>query len=521
MYRMPLSRVYFIVLASLSLILPVAAFAGTGCGDLAHLTLPHTKITSAETVAAGVFNSPPGADNQHAKNVLKENLPAGYASLPSFCRVAATITPTSDSDIRVEVWMPTSGWNNRFNAVGNGGWAGSIQYAEMAVALAGGYATASTDTGHTGNSGAFGLGHPEKLVDYSYRAVHEMTVLAKTLISSFYGNPPKYSVFVGCSLGGHQGLNEADKYPTDYDGIVAGAPSLNWARLNASRVYLNRYVNRSADSAIPPEKYALIHKAVLDACDGLDGVRDGVLEDPTECRFDPKTLECRGVDGPDCLSPAQVKSAEALYSSVKSPKTGEQVYPKVMQPGSELGWDLIAGPEPLPYAREALEYLVYKDPTWNWHDFNPSTDLDAALAKNTGLVDFDYPTLKPFFDRGGKLLLYHGWSDPVISPAGTVDYFKSIKNRLGPSVVENSIQLYMVPGMTHCWGGPGTDVFDVKASVDSWLSTGKAPAKVVASHKTNGAVDRSRPLCPYGQVATYKGKGSTDDAQNFACATGR
>jgi feruloyl esterase len=494
-------------LPGLALAAPISA-PGMACENLASLSLPNTTINSAATVAAGSF-PPPGSGDAQTKE---------FSTLPPFCRVAATLTPSSDSDIRVEVWMPISGWNGKLEAVGNGGWAGSIRYADMSVALAVGYATASTDTGHEGNSGAFGLGHPEKLTDYSYRAVHEMTVFAKSIIGSFYGTAPKISYFSGCSLGGHQGLTEAERYPADFDGIVSGAPSLSWSHLNAARVYINRVVHHSEDSYIPPERYSLIHDAVLQACDALDGVKDGVLEAPRQCHFDPKVLLCRGSEGPSCLNGAQVQSARAMYGPIKSPKTGKEVYPPVVEPGSELGWGNLAGPEPLGYALEAFKYLVYKDPNWDWHHFNPATDLDAALAIDTGLTDFDYPTLKAYFDRGGKLLIYHGWSDTTISPTGTVDYFNSIQKRLGSVVIGKSIQLYMVPGMGHCSGGPGTDVFDKMGAIEQWVAQGTAPAQIMASHRTGATVDRTRPLCPLGKVATYKGTGSTDDAANFVCA---
>lgn len=490
------------------LCLPViASAAGVPCKNLARLALPNTTIDLARTIAPGSFLSPQGDDTQTNK----------YASLPSFCRVAATVKPTSDSDIRVEIWMPESGWNGKFEAVGNGGWAGSIRYADMSVALAGGFATASTDTGHEGNSAAFGLGHPEKLIDYSYRAVHEMSVLAEAIIRSFYGAPPAVSFFNGCSLGGHQGLVEAERYPADYDAIVSGAPSLNWTHLNAARMYIYSFVHRSVESYIPPAKYSLIHDAVLEACDGLDGVKDGVLEDPLRCRFDPKVLECKGVEGPACLTAAQVLSAETMYDPIRNPRTRREVYPQVTEPGSELGWGNLVGPKPLPYPCEALGYLVYKDPHWNCRQFNWATDLDGALAADTGLADFDYPTLKAYFDRGGKLLMYHGWSDTTISPMGTVDYFESIEGRLGQGVVGKSIELYMVPGMGHCKGGVGTDLFDKMGAMEQWVTTGTAPAEILASHRTGAVVDRTRPLCPFGQVAAYKGGGSTNDAANFVC----
>jgi feruloyl esterase len=500
-------------LALAGLCLPaIAPAAEVPCEDLARVSLPETTIDFARSTPAGEFPTPPRGSDPQTK---------GYANLPSFCRVAATVKPTTDSDIHVEVWMPESGWNNKFEAVGNGGWAGSIRYADMAVALASGYATASTDTGHEGNSGAFGLGHPEKLTDYSYRAVHEMVVVAKAMIGLFYGTTPRISFFSGCSLGGHQGLTEAEKYPSDFDAIVAGAPSLSWSHLNAARMYMNAFVHRSEDSYIPPAKYSVIHEAVLQACDALDGVKDGVLEDPRRCHFDPKVLECHGTEGPACLTTAQIESARAMYGPVKSPKTGDEIYPPMMQPGSELDWGVVAGPEPLLYVREAFQYLVYKDPHWDWHQFNPATDLDKVLATDTGLTDFDYPTLKAYFDRGGKLLIYHGWSDGTISPMGTVDYFKSIETRLGQAVVGKSIELYMIPGMTHCTGGPGTDVFDKMAAIERWVATGTAPARIVASHRDGTKVDRTRPLCPFGQVAAYKGSGSTDEAAHFVCAAER
>lgn len=485
--------------------------AETSCQTLRLLALPNTTISSAIIVAHGAFA--PTA-NELADHEPKTNV---FSILPSFCRVSATVRPSRDSEIKIEVWMPASGWNGKFQGVGNGGWAGSIHYVEMGDAVLAGYATAGTDTGHQLNSGSFGLGHPEKLTDFSYRAIHEMTVLAKVIVRTFYGTRPRLSFFNGCSLGGHQGLIEADRYPTDFDGIVAGAPVLNWSRLNASRMAMSLVVHRSADSYIPPTKYPMIHHAVLEACDALDGVKDGVLEDPRRCRFNPKVLECKESDGPDCLAAAQVRTAEDLYEPIRSPKTGAQVAPGLMQPGSELGWAWVAGPEPMSITKEFFEYLVYKDPRWDWHRFNPATDIDATLAADTGLTDFDYPTLKPFFDRGGKLLIYHGWSDPVITPMGTVEYFNNEVKTLGRNVVGKSIELYMVPGMEHCRDGAGTDVFDKMAAIERWVAEGTAPDQILASHRTGMTVDRTRWLCTFGKVDMYKGSGSTEDAKNFSC----
>jgi feruloyl esterase len=468
-----------------------------------------------------------------------------YSRLPAFCRVAATLTPSSDSDIKIEVWMPAneprrsteqtravlgahsapgsggeprSRWNGKFQAVGNGGWAGSISYGALAAALSAGYATASTDTGHAGNSAEFALGHPEKVVDIGYRAVHEMTIKAKTIIEAYYGTAPRLSFWNGCSLGGRQGLAEAQRYPADFDGIVAGAPAWNNIHLHAGRLAVNQSVNKTPQSSIPPEKYPAIHRAVIDACDRLDGVKDGVIENPMQCRFDPQVLKCQGADGPTCLTAPQVESVRALYAPVKHPSTGEVIYPGV-RPGSELSFGVIGGPEPVSTALGAFKYVVFGDANWDWRRFNLATDVDFADKKDNGVLSTADPNLKPFFDRGGKLLLYHGWNDTQVAPDHSIMYFDRVVGRLGKSVVGKSIQLYMVPGMNHCQGGAGTDTFDKMAVIEEWIDKGQAPDRIVASHMTGGKADKTRPLCPFGRMATWKGIGSTDDAANFTCVS--
>jgi feruloyl esterase len=402
-------------------------------------------------------------------------------------------------------------------AVGNGGYAGVISYPALGVALKAGYATASTDTGHTGNSGAFALGHPEKLVDYAYRGVHEMTMQAKEIINSFYDDRPTTSLWSGCSLGGKQGITEAAKYPSDFDAIVAGAPGIHQMHLMAGRLAANVFVHRSDDSYIPPAKYGLIHQAALQACDAADGVKDGVIDNPTRCHFDPKVLLCKGADGPNCLTAAQVKTARALYSAVKNPSTGEEVLPQLLLPGSELGWAVLAGPQPLRYTVETFQYALFNDANWDWHRFNAAKDIDFALKADNGLLDSTDANLKPFFDRGGKLLMYHGWADPQVTPMGSVNYYNEVIKKLDASMAGKSITLYMVPGMSHCGGGDGPNTFDTMAAIEQWIANGTAPNKILATHLTNGKPDRARPLCPYPQVAGYKGAGSTDDAANFVC----
>jgi feruloyl esterase len=487
--------------------LAAPSYAAT-CESLARLTLDNTKITIAEQVSPGAF-APPGARQGGA--------PRAYATLPAFCRVAATITPSTDSDIKVEVWLPAVRWNGKFQAVGNGGWAGTIPYGAMAAAVAAGYATASTDTGHVGNSGAFALGHPEKVIDFGYRAVHEMTMKAKAVIDAFYGARPTFSIWNGCSQGGRQGITEAVRYPADFDAVVAGAPAVNLMHLHSGRMAINRAVNATPAGAIPPAKYPAINRAVLAACDGRDGVTDGVIENPGACSFDPKVLQCAAADDGSCLTAPQVETARRMYAGATHPSTRATVLPGLAR-GSELGWNVIGSPEPINYAADAYKYIVAKDPLWDSSRFNPRVDLDLALAADPddvlGSTDVN---LRPFFARGGKLLLYHGWSDAQVTPYNTIDFFQKVVAAQGGAGVGTSIQLYMVPGMNHCAGGPGTDIFDKMGAIEEWIKTGAAPKRIEAAHVTSGAVDRTRPLCPFGQVARWSGSGSANDTAAFAC----
>ena len=461
---------------------PVRVVAASSCESLAGIALPEATVTSSAIVAAG-------ADPFHAPR--------------AFCRVQVTLTPTTQSDIKVEVWLPVDGWNGKFQAVGNADAAGVISYAEMADAVGRGYATSSTDTGHVGNSLAFALGQREKYVDFGYRAVHEMTVKAKAIVGEFYGAPPRVSYWQGCSQGGRQGITEAARYPSDYDAIIAGAPAIEHMQLHAERMALNLFAHRSAGSYIPPEKYPAVHRAAVKACDMVDRVRDGLIEDPTQCRFDPGVLTCTNGDGPDCLTPPQVDTARGIYA--------------LLEPGSELGWDRLAGPEPLRNAVEPFKYVVFNNPQWDWRGFNLAADLPRALRADEGVINFLDPNLQPFFERGGKLLLYHGWADPQVPPLNTVTYFNDVLRTVGASANGASIALYMQPGAHHCWGGDGPDIFDSVGAVDAWVQSGVAPAQIIASHSNESDVDRTRPLCPYPQVATYTGTGSIDSAKNFRC----
>ncbi len=483
------------------------------CASLISLSVPKAKITLAESVPAGNFKpqATPGMNTGGAP------ASAPFGNLPAFCRVAATLTPSSDSDIKIEVWLPASGWNGKFQAVGNGGWAGVISYNALALAVAVGYATVSTDTGHTGNNGTFAFGHPEKMTDFAYRSEHEMTVAAKAILAAFYGRSAEISYWNGCSTGGRQGLTEAQRYPTDYNGIIAGAPANNRTHLYAWSISVAQTVHKEEANYIPPSKYAMIHKAVLDACDALDGLKDGLIGDPTRCHFDPKVLACKGADGPSCLTAAQVETAQRIYSPAKNPRTGQEIYPG-LEPGSELGWAIHAGPEPLSYALDGFKYVTFNNPEWDYRSFNLDSDVALADKADDGATSAMDPNLKAFLGRGGKLLMYHGWSDPNVSPLNTIHYYQSVLKTMDGAAAD-SIRLFMFPGMGHCGGGEGPNTFDAMGALANWIQKGQAPEQVLASHRANGAVDRTRPVCAYPKIAVYKGAGSVDEAANFVCQT--
>ncbi len=488
--------------------------AATPCESLTNMTLTNAKVTSAITVAAGAFVPPAGGGRGGNP----------YAKLPAFCRVAATLTPSSDSDIKMELWLPAASaglsglWNGKFQAVGNGGWAGSIPYAALATALAAGYAAAGTDTGHTGNNADFALGHPEKVIDLGYRSIHEMTVQSKVILDAFYGSPAKYSYYNGCSQGGRQGLAEAQRYPEDFDGIIAGASAIDQMRMHGARTALNLVVNKDAGSVIPRSKYAMINAAVLNACDALDGVKDGVIENPEKCRFDYAKLTCKSGDRADCLTKGQVESAKAMTSPIKDPKTGKTVFAGHLMLGSELGWATLGGAQPLGLSVSGLQNVVFQDRAWTPGQMkDAAADIERSAQSGNGALTTNNPYLKPFFDRGGKLLMYHGWSDPQVTPLNSVLYYQDVVKTVGKSQSANSIRLFMIPGMNHCSGGPGTDTFDKVKVIEEWVEQGKTPSRIVASHSTAGKVDKTRPLCAYDQTARYNGSGDTNDEANFTC----
>jgi feruloyl esterase len=509
------------------LLLPLAApAAGASCESLAKLALPATTIASAQAVAAGPLTMPQGPP----------------ADVPALCRVAGTIKPSADSDIQFEVWLPASGWNGRFTTAGNGGFAGSMNLRAMARAVAGGYATAGTDTGHRGvaTDATWALGHPEKVVDFGYRAIHEMTVAAKAVAAAYYGRPVSHAYFNGCSNGGRQALMEAQRFPEDYDGIIAGAPANDFTHLLAQAVFNRLATESDAASYIPASKVPAIEAATLAQCDAKDGVEDGVVDDPTACVFRPATLLCAGADSDTCLTAPQVAAIEKLYAGPRA--SGVPVHPGLVAggaagPGSWPLW--VTGPEAGKsligtFGTQFFRNMVFEDARWDFRSFQLERDTRAADAKLARTLNSTDPDLSGFRKRGGKLIVWHGWSDPAISPLNAIRYYESVQAKMGARETEAFVRLFMLPGVQHCDGGPGPTGFnganamkndaqhDVNLALARWVEEGVAPAQIVAakfktSAEPGSGVARTRPLCPYPQVARYKGKGSTDEAENFRC----
>jgi feruloyl esterase len=474
------------------------------CDALEVLSLPNVTITSAEFVAAG--SPAPGRRGRGGSGV----------TLPAHCRVAATLTPSPDSHIEMELWLPAENWNGKFLALGNGGWAGSISIDAMAGPLRRGYATASNDTGHKGGSASFALGHPEKLVDFGYRAMHEMAVRSKAIIQAFYKRGPQLSYYQGCSTGGRQGMMEAQRFPEDFDAIIAGAPVYNVLHLNVSQVALQVDMLKNPASLVPPEKRTLLANAVAAACDQQDGVKDGIVSEPRACKFDPAVLACKSGDGPDCLTAAQVENARSAYAPVTT-KSGALVYPG-RSPGFESGWRIPPPGAALnPLFSDTPRYVGRQDPTWDPMTFNLETDLALAL-KNGGFIEASDPDLAKFKARGGKLLLYHGWADPGPAPENTINYYDAVTRTLGGKQ-DDWMRLFLMPGVGHCGGGVGPDQADFLGAIERWREKGEAPGQIIATRPAGrgGATPMSRPLCPHPQVARYKGSGTTDEAANFSC----
>jgi feruloyl esterase len=514
------------------------ALADQVCSGLSALSLPRTTIVSAVVVPAGTMAPPAGAPDAPAIAVRAR------------CEVRAITRPTSDSEIHFLVWLPVSGWNGKYLQVGNGGWAGSINPTAMINPFFRGYAVGATDDGH-GSAGsvpsaAWAIGHPEKLIDFGYRAVHETSVQARLIVHAFFGHNPIRSYFTGCSDGGREALMEAQRYPEEFDGIIAGAPANEWSHLFTGFVWNEQAL---ADAPIPSVKLPAIQKAVLALCDAQDGVKDGLIEDPRTCHFDPGSMLCKNADAPDCLTPGQVIALRRIYGGPTNPRTGKQIFPGYPMgaeaiPGGWLPW--IVPPPAVPASLQAsfgnsyYGHAVFERLDWNFRTLNFDSDVELGDAKAAPVLNSTNPDLRSFRDHGGKLIQYHGWGDAAISPLNSINYFESVRDFLSrfPDPRHTSTdpmdfyRLFMVPGMAHCAGGMGPNDFgnagrpthpdaqhDVLSALEAWVEHGAAPAKLIGSGKDTADPAKllTRPLCPYPQTAHYVGNGDPDDATNFTC----
>ena len=535
--------------------------AASPCTNLQSVQLRDTTITSATDNTSGVF-TPPGS--------------TPITGLPPFCRVTATLTPSSDSSIAIEVWLPESGWNGRFLGTGGGGFQGVITYTELAAGISAGFATTNSDLG-TGSSGcnplfcgsdgnmgnplaiAFGdpaaastglFGHPERIKDFGYRAIHLMTVRGKEIGSAFYKQNAHRSYFAGCSTGGQNALMEAQRFPDDYDGILAGAAAFNRTHLHMAGLSTWQNTHATPGRFLQPGQLTLVNQTVLKQCVGQDGgaSTDQFLTDPRDCHFDPKVLLCTGGKVPPaCLAAEQVTTMQNYYAGTIDPVTRQ-----VINPGSERGNETddvtalgIAFAERLPEPPfDGLFYWVfgpsfgYPTSAVNFANFDFNRDVDKVDDKLAAVLNATSTDLSDFRKHGGKLLMYHGWADPLIPSPSSINYFNALVGDEGHgggfqqasygggnqalARTQNYARLFMVPGMHHCSGGPGPNTFDALTPLVNWVEQGVAPETIVATKFVNDtppAVQMTRPLCVFPKVAKYKGNGSTNVAANFACIT--
>jgi len=493
------------------------------CSDLKNLKLENTEITLAEAVTSGTLAIP----NE-----------SPMSGLPHMCRVAGVLRPTSDSEIRFEVWMPEQGWNGRFLGVGNGGFAGSIGYRQFVAYLQRGFAVAGSDAGHQAEAedASWAFGHPEKIKDFGWRAVHLTTERGKQFVAAFYSKPQDHAYFDSCSDGGREALMEAQRFPADYDGILAGAPANAWSTMVASGVSGIQALANNPRAFISDLKLPAIQKAALDTCDARDGVKDGVIADPAKCQFDPNVLLCKAGDKLDCLTRPQIETLKTLYEGAKD-SHGKLIFPGFTM-GDEMSWrEWVVGVAPgasssVQYVQNYFRYMVTGDPKWNVLTANVDEVLKLSREKSAADLDSTNPDLSRFAARGGKLILYHGWNDQAISPWNTVAYYKQVQRIMGEQKAESFTRLYMIPGMEHCFGGPGATAFGqfgigtakgpsngLFDSLQDWVENRAAEEGVFAT-KFDGTMKpvMTRPLCAYPAVATYNGTGDPTDAANFACS---
>jgi feruloyl esterase len=491
---------------------PSTGLAATPCEGLAKLSLPNTTITLAQTVGAGAFSPPAGGRGGQQ-----------FGDLPAFCRVQARLKPSSDSDIKMELWMPeATRWNGKLRGTGNGGLGGgaTVNAGPLATGVRLGYATAGNNTGHEGDS-SYAMTHPEKIKDFGYRSAHEMTVAAKALIKAYYDKPLQYSVMAEGGGGTIAALSAAQRYPEDYDVIAITGMSSYLSRHTFGQMWVWYATHRDEASFIPPEKYPVLHEAALNACDASDGLKDGIIGNVEACKFDPVVTQCKAGDAANCLTTPQVEAARKIYAGPVNSRTKQEIY-SPLYPGSELGWaQLAGGDQPLGIPVDFFKYYVFKDPNWDFKKRPLNFDSDVALAERPEVAPVNAvdPDLRKFFARDGKLLLVGGWNDASVPPKVAINYYKAVVDKVGAKTVQQSMRFFMVPGMGHGGGttGPENFSFDALAMIELWKQTGKAPEELIVSHYKNGMEAGKRLVCQYPKVAMYKGSGNTEDPASFAC----
>jgi tannase/feruloyl esterase len=505
-----------------------AGDAAMDCAEAAHIAIDGAHIDAAvpkhfpELQEIGAFKMPP--------------LPV----TTSYCRVNATLSPAPGSVIHTEVWLPLAeAWNGKLAAVGNGGYGGSLgpPRLTMRTIIGKGYVTAADDLGHegegaSGEDASWALNRPERIADFGHAANHATAVFAKALVAKYYGSPPRLSYFQGCSDGGREALMEAQRYPGDFNGVIAGAPANAWTRLMTSFAWDARAMSKTPQSMLPKDKLELVQAAALRQCDAIDGVTDGVIEDPRACHFNPAVLLCKGADTQSCITQPQLDALAAVYQGPRDPTSGTQIMPGYPAGGEGVpgAWELwISGPSAQhgSFAASFFRDFIFNDAQWSLASLDFHRDPGVATEKMASLLNSDNPDLSAFQRGGGRLILYHGWADAAITPYNTIEYFDDVRRKMGVEAVDQFARLYMVPGMSHCLGGPGPNGFDMLAALDGWVEHGTAPDRVVASKYKNdyaqflnlptGDPIRTRPLCPYPQVAHWDGHGSTDLASSFRC----
>ena len=505
------------------------------CTGLLAEKLTGTEITTSERVTSGSLA---------VTNIV--GAPMTLHDVPAFCRVTGVIRPTADSRIGFEVWLPDQ-WNGRYLQVGNGGFAGVIRYDNLMQGMNKGFAVANTDTGHAGVGADWALGHPEKVIDYGHRAVHLTSIAAKALVDAYYRPASFRSYFNGCSNGGRESLMGAQRYPDDFDGWIVGAPANNFTSLKARELEISQIVSAMPEPMTVPQLAALSRAAVAQ-CDAADGVKDGVIDQPLRCDFDPMVLSCEAAADDKCLSKAQVDAVRRLYDDSRDPKTRASLAPGLQGTrGVESGlaqWQSwITGPltsnglTAAPFAQFLSEhffsYMVYQDPKLDFRTINAVQAFRDGRSRAGSILNSVDPDLSAVRGAGKKIIHYHGWADAAVPAQYSISYYEAAEKYLGRDN-RDFYRLFMVPGMGHCQGGPGPNVFggtgsgasfdaehDVVAALVRWVEQGQAPERIVATkHQDDDPtkpVLRTRPLCVYPQVAKWTGKGSSDDAANFVC----